>query len=103
MRGAGGTNGGIGQFLMGFVMMCGGFYMLLNAIMVTSNFGAGMRLYGFNAFGGAYAVTSGVIASIKFTFRAMSAFDLIVILVLSAGGLGLFLRSLRDISMEPLE
>jgi len=139
MRGAGGTNGGIGQFLMGFVMMCGGFYMLLNAIMVTSNFGAGMRLYGFNAFGGVYAVTSGmimipfifgvgmifynsrnfigwllalgslvalifgVIASIKFTFRAMSAFDLIVILVLSAGGLGLFLRSLRDISMEPLE
>jgi len=120
-------------------MMCGGFYMLLNAIMVTSNFGAGIRLYRFNAFGCAYAVTSGtimipfifgverifynsrnfigwllalgslvalvfgVIASIKFSVRAMSAFDLIIILVLSAGGLGLFVRSLRDISMESLE
>ncbi|MDG1204452.1 MAG: hypothetical protein P8N51_03685 [Pseudomonadales bacterium] len=139
MRGAGGTNGGIGQFLMGLIMMCGGFYMLLNAIIVTSNFGAGMRLYGFNAFGSGYSVTSGmimipfmfgvgmifyssrnligwllsvgslvalifgVIASIKFSFRSMSAFDLIVILVLSVGGLGMFLRSLRDVSMAPEE
>jgi hypothetical protein len=139
MRGAGGTNGGIGQFLMGLVMMCGGFYMLLNAIIVTSNFGAGMRLYRFNAFGSGYSVTSGmimipfmfgvgmifynsrnligwllsvgslvalifgVIASIKFSFRSMSAFDLIVILVLSVGGLGMFLRSLRDVSMAPEE
>jgi hypothetical protein len=133
MRGAGGTNGGAGQFLMGLVMMCGGFYMLLNAIKVTSSFGVGMRLYGFNAMGGAYSITSGmvmipfmlgigmvfynsrnilgwiltvgslvalvfgVIASIRFTFAQMSAFDLIVILVLSVGGTGLFLRSLREV------
>ena len=133
MRGAGGTNGGVGQFLIGLTMMCGGFYMLLNSIMITSSFGAGMRLYGFNAMGGNYSITSGmvmipfmfgvgivfynsknylgwllaigslvalvfgVIASIKFTFRAMSAFDLIVILILSVGGLGLFLRSLREV------
>lgn len=133
MRGAGGSSGGVGEFLMGLTMMCGGFYMLLNAIMVKSSFGVGMQLYGFNAYGGAYAVTSGmvmipfmfgvgiifyngknflgwllaggslvalifgVIASIRFEFRSMSAFDLIVILVLSVGGLGLFLRSLREI------
>ena len=137
MRGAGGTNGGTGEFLIGFLMMCGGFYMLFNSIIVTSNLGAGMRLYGFNAFGGNYAVTSGmvlipfifgvgfifynsrnllgwalaagslvalvfgVIASIKFTFRTMSAFDLITILILSVGGLGLFLRSLREVRSEP--
>jgi hypothetical protein len=38
----------------------------------------------------------GVLASIRFTFRSMSAFDLMLILVLALGGLGLFLRSLKD-------
>lgn len=131
MRGAGGTSGGLGQFFLGLIMMCGGFYLLLNAIAVHSSFGMGMRLYGFHAFGGHYAITSGmvmlpfmfgvglifynsknilgwmlaigsitalifgVIASIHFSFKTMSAFDLIVILVLAIGGLGLFLRSLK--------
>ncbi|HTD28354.1 MAG TPA: hypothetical protein VK660_03100 [Xanthomonadaceae bacterium] len=131
-RGAGGTSGGVGQFLLGFVMMCGGFYMLLNSIVVNSGFGFGYPVYGFSAFGGLYSITSGmimipfligvgiifyssrniigwalavgsiaalifgVISSLHFNFRAMSAFDLICILVLSFGGLGLFLRSLRE-------
>ncbi len=132
MRGAGGTSGGIGQFFIGLIMLCGGLYLLLNAIIVTSHFGMGMRLYSF----GGYGVTSGmilipfifgigivfynsrnalgwllslgalaalifgVISSINFSFRHMSAFDLIVILVLVAGGLGLFLRSLRAIDQS---
>lgn len=133
MKGAGGTSGGIGQFFIGFIMMCGGFYLLLNSITVTSSFGLGARMYGFSAFGGHYGITSGmimipfifgvgiifynskniigwllavgslvalvfgVIASIRFDFRSMSAFDLVTILVLSVGGLGLFLRSLKAI------
>lgn len=133
MRGAGGTSGGIGPFFIGLVMMIGGFYLLLNAISVTSHFGLGRHLYGFSAMGGHYAVTSGmvmipfmfgiglifynskniigwilsigsltalvfgVISSIQFSFKSMSAFDLIVILVLSFGGLGLFLKSLRNL------
>jgi len=132
MRGAGGTSGGLGQFFIGLIMMIGGFYLLLNSISVTSNFGMGARLYGFSAYGSQYAITSGmvmfpfmfgvgmifynsknflgwllaigaitalifgVIASIRFNFRAMSAFDLITILVLAIGGLGLFLRSLKS-------
>jgi len=131
MQGAGGTSGGIGQFFIGFIMMCGGFYMLLNSIHVSSNFGFGARLYGFHAFGSNWGITSGmimipfmfgvgmifyngknvigwliaigsiaalifgVISSIRFNMRSMSAFDLITILVLSMGGLGLFLRSLK--------
>lgn len=131
MRGAGGSSGGIGQFFIGIIMMCGGFYLLLNAIKVTSSFGMGHSLYGFSAYGGQYAMTSGmvmiplmfgvgivfynskniigwvlfvgsiaalifgVISSIHFRFSHMSAFDLIVILVLAIGGLGLFLRSLK--------
>ena len=133
MKGAGGTSGGLGQFFIGLIMMCGGFYMLLNAIHVSSSFGMGMRLYGFSAMGGQYNITSGmviipfmfgvglifyngrsivgwllsigsitalifgVISSIRFSFRSMTSFDLIVILVLAMGGLGLFLRSLKTL------
>lgn len=136
MRGAGGTPGGIGTFFLGFIMMCGGFYMLLNSIRVTANFGLGVGLYNVPWGGGLYAVTSGmimipfmigvgmifynshnllgwliaggalvalvfgVISSIRFTFASMSAFDLIVILVLGVGGLGLFCRSLRAIDAK---
>ncbi|WP_411990972.1 hypothetical protein [Agarivorans sp. DSG3-1] len=132
MKGAGGSSGGIGHFFIGLVMMCGGFYMLLNAISVTSNFGMGSRLYNFSALGG-FSVTSGtvmipfifgvglifynsknilgwvlsigslaallfgVISSVRFSMRTMSSFDLIVILVLAVGGLGLFLRSLKTL------
>jgi len=132
MRGAGGTSGGIGQFIIGVIMMCGGFYLLLNSIVVTSHFGLGYGLYGFSLLGGHFSVTSGmvmipfifgigiifynrknilgwlltvfsvvalvfgVISSTHFRFKTMSAFDLMVILVLSAGGIGLFLNSLRD-------
>ena len=128
MQGAGGTNGGTGQFFIGLAMMIAGFYLLLNAITVTSNFGFGYSLYyvgGMNitsgmvmfpfifgigiifynsknpigwvlAAGALIALIAGVIASIRFNIRSMSAFDLIMILVLSIGGLGLFLRSLKD-------
>lgn len=132
MKGAGGTSGGLGQFFIGLIMMCAGFYLLLNAIAVTSNFSMATRLYGLSALGGHYNITSGmimfpfmfgvglifynsknilgwilaigaitalifgVIASIRFSFSAMSAFDLITILILSIGGLGLFLRSLKS-------
>ncbi|MBB1362720.1 hypothetical protein H5125_11195 [Shewanella sp. SR44-4] len=129
MKGAGGTSGGMGQFFIGLVMMCGGFYMLLNAIKVTSSFGFSNHLYqlgGFGltsgmvmipfmfgvglmfyngrnilgwllTFGSLVALIFGVISSINFRFSYMSAFDLIVILVLCVGGIGLFLRSLKAI------
>jgi hypothetical protein len=130
MRGAGGTNGGIGQFWLGLAMMCGGFYLLLKSIIVSTSFGLGYQLYGLSFFGSLFSITSGmviipfifgigmifyngksimgwiltagsliallfgVIASIHFTFVTMSAFDLLIILVLAFGGVGLFLKSL---------
>jgi len=48
------------------------------------------------AIGSLVALIAGVLAAAQFRFSAMSAFDLIVILVLSFGGLGLFLRSLKQ-------
>ncbi len=125
-RGAGGTDGGVGAFLIGFFMICAGGYMLLNGIIlrpqfgfrtamysigrvpVTSGmifvpfiFGIGLIFYnGRNLIGWALAVGAivamifGVIASTQIQLRPMTAFELIVILVLLVGGLGLFLRSL---------
>ena len=45
MRGAGGTEGGAGEFLLGFLMLCGGGYLLLDRIQVHSGFGWGHSLY----------------------------------------------------------
>ncbi len=42
------------------------------------------------------ALIAGVLANARFRLTSMSSFDLLVILVLSFGGLGLFLRSLRS-------
>jgi hypothetical protein len=136
MNGAGGSSGGIGHFFIGLIMMCGGFYMLLNAITVTSQFGLGSRLYGFSAFGSNIGITGGmvlipfifgiglifynskniiawvltigsitalifgVISTVRFSLKTMSSFDLIVILVLAVGGIGLFLRSLKKLDSK---
>lgn len=132
MRGAGGTSGGTGQFFLGLIMMCGGFYLLLDSVVVSSAFGWGVRLFGIgglgvtggiilipliigiamifynarSALGWLLAVGSlaglvfGVIASLSMSLRTMSAFELICILVLAFGGLGLFLRSLRSHARE---
>lgn len=128
MNGAGGTSGGSGQFFLGLIMMCGGFYLLLNGIVVSSSFGMGTRLFGIGAgfgitggmiliplmlgvgmvfynsrnyLGWLIAIASfaalvmGVISSVNMSLRTMSAFELLMILTLAIGGLGLFLRSLR--------
>jgi hypothetical protein len=127
MKGAGGTSGGAGQFFLGLMLMCGGFYLLLNAVVVSSTFGLGARLFGVGGYGltggmilvplvigvviifydarrfigwllalGAFAaLVFGVISSVSLNLRTMSAFELICILVMAFGGLGLFLRSLR--------
>ena len=132
MKGAGGTSGGVGQFFIGLVMMCAGFYLLFNSISATSQFSFGMRLFNIGSvgitsgyvmfpfifgvglifyngrnllgwllsIGSLTALVFGVIASIRFTFRTMTAFELITILVLAIGGLGLFLRSLRNVEAK---
>jgi hypothetical protein len=48
------------------------------------------------AIGSVVLLIVGVISSIHFTLAGMSAFDILMILVLVAGGLGLFLSSFRN-------
>ena len=72
-------------------------------IMIPFMFGVGMLFYNAKnplswllTGGSLVALVFGVISSIQFTFQSMDAFDLIVILVLAVGGLGLLLGSLKS-------
>lgn len=64
--------------------------------------GAGGNSGGIGHFfiGSITALIFGIISSVRFSLRTMSSYDLIVILVLAIGGLGLFLRSLKAIDAK---
>ncbi len=130
IKGAGGSEGGIGRFFLGLVMFIGGFYLLLNAIQVSNSFYLGYGLFSMGGFlvtsgyllipfvlgvgliffnarnylgwflvvGSLVMLLFGVITSIHFQLRSMSAFELLTILVLVAGGLGLFISSFKNSS-----
>jgi len=133
MRGAGGTEGGVGRFFLGLVMMIAGGYLFLHNIQVSIGFGLGYQMFSFwgigitsgyvlipfmfgvgiiffnsrNILGWALAIASlvmlgfGVITQTRFHLRNMTAFELITILVLMVGGVGLFLSSLRTSKSDP--
>ena len=120
MRGAGGTSGGVGTFLVGLGMLVVGGYLLLTRVTVGS--GAWL-LWGYNAFGvsllpllggigwlfydgrsvggwllaavGALIILAGILANLHIFFAPTSLFDTLVMLGLLAGGLGMIARSLR--------
>lgn len=119
-RGAGGTEGGLGTFLIGFAMAVAGGYLLTNQVTVTSGY---WRIGGYNAFGltllplvigiaflffngksivgwvltvaGAVILFVGIIVNLDIYFRSTSLFNTLVMLVLLLGGIGLVARSLR--------
>jgi predicted membrane channel-forming protein YqfA (hemolysin III family) len=120
IRGAGGTEGGIGTFLVGFVMAVAGGYLLTNQVTVTSG---SWRLWGHNAFGlsllpfvvgiaflffngksiigwlltiaGAVIIFVGILTNLDIYFQPTSLFNTLLMLVLLLGGVGLVARSLR--------
>lgn len=91
------------QFGLGNAMYAiGGFPVTTGLVLVPFAFGVGMVFYNSRkwigwllAGGSVVALVVGVIASINFTLVRMSAFDLLVIIILLVGGIGLFFRSLR--------
>ncbi len=125
LRGAGGTEGGLGLFLLGFVMAIAGGYLLTSQVTVTSGF---WTMWGHNAFGltllpfvvgiaflffdgksvvgwvltiaGAVILFVGIIANLEIYFRATSLFNTIVMLVLLLGGIGLIARAVRSSAHE---
>lgn len=120
-RGAGGTPGGLGEFLVGFAMAVAGGYLLTQQVTVTSGY---WHLWGYNAFGlslipllfgvallffngrsilgwllligGAVIVLAGILLNLEIYFRSTSLFNTLLMLVLLFGGLGLVARSLRS-------
>ncbi|HEX8687951.1 MAG TPA: hypothetical protein VF736_04325 [Pyrinomonadaceae bacterium] len=119
-RGAGGTSGGVGEFLLGLGMSVAGAYLLTQRVTVTSG---AWTLWGYNAFGlsllpllfgigllffngrsiagwlltfcGVVVILAGIIANLGVYFQPTSLFNTLVMLVLLAGGIGLVARSLR--------
>jgi hypothetical protein len=121
-RGAGGTPGGIGEFLVGLVMAVAGGYMLTSRVVVTGGFwslwhGAGgfgvtliPLLFGigilfFNGkskigwlllVAGAVIIFAGILMNLEIYFQNTSLFNTLVMLVLLVGGIGLMARAVRS-------
>ena len=119
-RGAGGTRGGVGEFLLGVGMSVAGAYLLTQRVTVTSGH---WTLWGYNAFGlsllpllfgigilffdgrsiagwlltfaGVVIILTGIIMNLGVYFQPTSLFNTLIMLVLLAGGIGLVARSLR--------
>ncbi|MCB9481046.1 MAG: hypothetical protein H6680_04390 [Desulfobacteraceae bacterium] len=92
---------GMGYRLYSF----GGFHLTGGMVLVPFIFGIGIIFYNSkNLLGWLLSVSSlvmlafGIISSLKFSLRSMSSFELLTIIVLVVGGLGLFLSSLRNLS-----
>jgi len=118
-RGAGGTRGGVGEFLLGLGLSVAGAYLLTQQVTVTSGY---WTLWGYNAFGlsllpllfgigllffngrsavgwlltfaGVCIILVGIIANLGVYFQPTSLFNTLVMLALLAGGVGLVARSL---------
>ena len=120
IRRPGGTEGGLASFLLGAALAVAGGYLLLNQVQVTggywrwwgpNTFGLtliplilGVGLLFFNgksvagwllSVGGVVIIFAGVLASMDIYFRQTSLYNVLIMLVLFAGGLGLMARSLR--------
>ena len=123
MKGAGGTEGGVGTFLAGAAMVIAGGYLLMTRVSVVSG---GWYFYGYNAFGlslvplligigllfyngrsvagwaltfaGAIIIFAGIISQLQIYFQRTSLFDTLLMLGLLAGGIGLVARSLCGVS-----
>ncbi|WP_386065566.1 hypothetical protein ACFJIW_13685 [Tahibacter sp. UC22_41] len=121
ISGAGGTPGGIGQFLLGFALAVAGGWLLTNQVIVS---GGSWTLWGYSSFGmslvpfvlgiallffngrsvigwllliaGLVIIIAGVLVNLHVYFVATSLFNTLLILVLLFGGIGLIARSLRS-------
>ena len=85
------------------IISYGGFHLRSGMVLVPFIIGIGMIFYNARwvlawclAVGSLAAFGFGVIASIHFKMKVLSAFDILTMVTLTMGGIGLFLSSLRD-------
>src|SRR5262249_19994529 len=130
IRNPGGTPGGMPQFALGLIMSVVGGYLLLQQVSVHGGYwyfgwlggygtsfgmtlvplllGIGILFYdGRSMVGrlltglGALVILAGIIANLQIHFRSASLFDLLVMLVLLVGGIGLMMRAVLPMGREP--
>jgi hypothetical protein len=116
----GGTPGGLGEFLIGLVLMIVGFYMIFTNTVVFTSF---WHFHGYNLLGpliivfmiglvflcingrswiggtlccaAILALTVGIIMHLRFHFRSMTLLSALVMFGLPAVGFGLIVRALQ--------
>jgi hypothetical protein len=124
----GGTPGGLGQFLLGFVMACVGGFLITNQVNIVGSywsfwggstfgvtllpmlFGIGILFWNgksiagwFLTVAGALFIFAGIVANMHIYFQPTSLFNTMVMLILLVGGLVLIARSLRPQGAKPAE
>ncbi len=95
----------VNNFSMGYSLYrVGNLSLTSGMVLVPFIFGVGLIFYNSKNFLGWLLATAslimllfGVIASINFRLAPISAFELITMLVLAVGGVGVFLSSLREL------
>ena len=122
MQNVGGTPGGMKTFLLGFVMLVVGGYLLLNQVSVHGGyghfgfagsngksfgislipllFGIGILFVNGQSFAGrvltgigALIILTGIIVNMDVDFRQTSLMNTLIMLILIVGGIGLIVRS----------
>ncbi len=124
--GAGGTPGGVGEFLVGLILFAIGVYLLFDRITVQSSFWTfggrnsfgitlipvlfGIALLFFNGgsklgwvlvAGGLLVIVVGVIANLDIYFQRTTLWTALLIFGMPAAGLGLMARGLRPHRLKP--
>jgi hypothetical protein len=131
-RSPGGTPGGARVFLLGLVMIVVGGYLLMQQVHVYGGywyfgwaggygrsfgitlipllFGIGLLFVDGRSFagrlltgGGALVILTGIIANLDIHFNQTSLFNLLVMLVLLVGGIGLVVRAVLPMAGAPAE
>ena len=122
-RGAGGTPGGIGTFIIGVIMALAGGFILTNQIIVTNSFwsfrifGIGVSAFGITLIlfligvailffnyqsrlgwivtaGSLLLMLFGVITNLQIYFAPTSLFNTLIMFILLVGGIALIVRAL---------
>jgi hypothetical protein len=130
MKNVGGTPGGTGTFVLGLIMLVVGGYLLLHQVQVGGNywnwrgiggygttfgvtllpllFGIGILFFNGRSFvgrvltfGGALVILAGIIVNLDIHFQQTSLYELLTMLVLIVGGIGLIARSVLPMEAKP--
>ena len=119
LRNAGGTPGGIVEFVIGLIMAIAGAFLISNQVVVVSGF---WSMWGYSAFGlsmiplifgigilffngksiigwllliiGVVVIIAGILVNLHVYFQPTSLFNTIIMIVLLAGGIGLIVRAI---------